>query len=55
MKEPIIPFERIESPEFPLDYFKTAKTTGESILDEDLVEWMTEPTNPNMAPRSDNG
>ena len=30
--------------------------TGEnSVISDELIRWMTEPTNPNMIPRADNG
>lgn len=37
-------------PEFPLDYFEEP-----AVVSDDLVAWMTEGCNPNMAPRADNG
>ena len=31
------------------------KTVENTIISDELIRWMTEPTNPNMIPRADNG
>tara|TARA_R110002020_G_C16244437_1_gene769331 strand:+ start:1444 stop:1590 length:147 start_codon:yes stop_codon:yes gene_type:complete len=31
------------------------ETKPEELVNEELIRWMTEGTNPNMIPRSDNG
>ena len=36
-------------------YFHSEVEDENVVIDESLIEWMTEPTNPNMVPRADNG